>query len=160
MKRLFVVGIVLLFVAAGACKKAKGPANGKSVQPNNNLDSNVLMTAVINAVKWRSDSAFGYLVKTSGNDSGRANLMITATQKSTNNPTTITLIINNFTGPNTYSINPPVNTATYYIGNNRHYAILGKVIITSDTAYALKGTFNFVADTISVTNGVFNVARP
>ena len=142
-----------------ACKKTKGPANGKSVQPNNNLDSTVSMSALINGINWQTDSAFGYNVKHSGNDSGMVNLMITATNKN-KGVSTITINITNYNGPNTYAVNPPLNTATYYIGNYRHYASHGQIIIGSDTAYALKGTFTFIADTITVANGVFNVALP
>ncbi len=159
MKRVITIS-ALVFLAFAACKKAKGPANGNSVQPNNNLDSTVSVTALVNGVKWQADSAFGYFVKTSANDSGTVKLMIVATKKSKTNVTTFNLILNNYTGPNTYQINPPVNSATYYVGTARHWAILGKVVITSDTLYALKGTFNFVADSISVTSGVFNVASP
>src|SRR4051794_18010848 len=107
MKRLVLAAVVLLFLIGNACKKAKGPANGKSVQPNNSLDTNVSISATINGIKWQTDSAFGYFVKTSGNDSGVVNLMITATKKLNNSPTTITMNIYNYTGPNTYMINPP-----------------------------------------------------
>jgi hypothetical protein len=159
VKRVIIISIFLL-AACAACKKAKGPANGNSVQPNNNRDSTVSIKATINGAEWQSDSAFGYLIKNSGNDSGVVSLMIKATKKSKTTVSTINLIIYNFTGPNTYTINPPVNSATYYVGNDRHFAILGKVVVTSDTLYALKGTFNFLADSINVTGGVFNVAAP
>jgi len=160
MRRLFIVIPVLLFCSFPACKKAPGPANGNSVQPNNNLDSTVSISATVNGAIWQTDSAFGQLVQYSGNDSGVANLLITATNKSNGNITTITFNLTNFTGPSTYKISPPVNMATYYIGNQRHLALQGVIVVTSDTGYALRGTFNFTADTISVANGVFNVATP
>jgi hypothetical protein len=160
MKRRLIIIPILLFCSFIACKKAKGPANGNSVQPNNNLDSTVSISATINGAIWQTDSAFGSLVKYSGNDSGVANLMITATNKNSRSLTTITFNITNYTGPNTYKISPPVNMATYYIGNARHLALQGVIVVSSDTGYALRGTFNFITDTISVANGVFNVATP
>jgi len=143
-----------------ACKKAKGPANGNSVQPNHNLDSNVSMNAIINGANWHTDSAFGYNVKYSGNDSAKSNLMITAINGNNSPVTTITFNITNFTGPATYKINPPYTSATYYFGSSRHFAKNGQIVIASDTGYALIGTFNFEADTIDVANGSFNVALP
>ncbi len=167
MKRLFVSIIILLCIAFAACKKASGPADGNSVQPNNNLDSTVSVSAVINGAQWQTDSAFGDIVKPSGNDSTLVGLMITATRiindsgsAVANSSSTIVFNITNYTGPNTYTINPPINTATYYVGTNRHFASSGKFIVTADTAYSLKGTFSFVAGTDTVTNGVFNVAMP
>jgi hypothetical protein len=159
MRRLLII-TSLLVCCAFACKKAKGPANGKSVQPNNNLDSNVSINATINGYPWQTDSAFGYNVKHSGNDSGVSNLMITATNTNNGRVSSMVFNITNFTGPSAYTINPPINTATYYIGNIRHYATHGLIIITSDTAYALKGSFYFTADTITVSDGNFNVALP
>ena len=165
MKRLFFVIPIVLCLTFPACKKASGPADGKSVQPNNNLDSAITMTATINGNKWQSDSAYGYYVSNSGNDSGMVNLLITATQKGTGTPTTITFNINNYvinyTGSTTYRIDPPYNTAAYYVGNFRNYSDSGVIVITADTAiHALTGTFSFKADTFAVTSGAFNVALP
>lgn len=143
-----------------ACKKVSGPANGNSVQPNNHLDSTVAVSASINGAPWQTDSAFGYNVKHSGNDSGVSNLLITATTYKSYPPSTITFNITNYTGPNEYPVNPPTNTAIYYIGNARNFATKGTITVTSDTAYALKGTFTFDADTFTVSNGAFNVALP
>ncbi|MFI5195929.1 MAG: hypothetical protein ACHQD8_02475 [Chitinophagales bacterium] len=160
MRRLFVVIAVMLLVSFAACKKVKGPANGNSVQPNNNLDSLVSMSAMINGHLWQTDSAFGSYVMLSGNDSGVVNLMITATRKKNDSVSTIVFHITNFTGINTYTINPPANTATYYLGNMRHYATSGAIIVTNDSGSSLIGTFHFAADTISVSNGTFNVSLP
>ncbi len=160
MKRLFLIIPISLCLALPACKKASGPANLKSVQPNNNLDSTVIMTATINGQSWQADSAFGYYVQNSGNDTGTQNLLITATQTNTNPPTTITFNIYNYTGPNTYLINPPNNTAAYYVGNLRNFGRSGHITISSDTAYALKGTFTFIAGADTINSGVFNVALP
>ncbi len=161
MKRLILCIPVFLFCAFFACKKAKGPANTKSVQPRNNLDSTVEMSATINGANWKTDSAYGYSVRYSGNDSNYTNLMITATKHDSVGPTTIKFSITRFEGPKTYPINPPVNTATYYDANNmRHYATSGSIVVVSDTAYALRGTFSFTADTVSVANGLFDVALP
>jgi hypothetical protein len=166
VRRLFAISVVL-FIAFAGCKKASGPANGKSVQPNNHIDSTVAFNAMINNISWQTDSAFGYLVNNSANDSGIVNLMITAIRYSDTTPSTITFNITNYTGANTYTIDPPVNTATYYVGNNRHFAksgsitiMVNQIIVRSDTGYSLTGVFNFVADTIKVTNGAFNVAQP
>src|ERR1019366_580119 len=128
-------------------KKVKGPTNGNSVQPNNNLDSTVSMSAMINGINWQTDSAFGYNVKHAGNDSGGVNLLITATNKN-HGVSSITINITNYSGPNTYPVNPPLNTASYYLGNFRHYATHGQIIVKSDSAYAIRGTFTFIADTI------------
>ncbi len=160
MKRLFLIIPISFCLALPACKKAAGPANLKSVQPNNNLDSTVLMTATINGQSWRAYSAFGYYVLNSGNDTGTKNLLITATQNNTNPATTITFNIYNYTGPSTYQIDPPVNTAAYYVGNLRHFGNSGHITISSDSAYALKGNFSFIAGTDTITSGVFNVALP
>ena len=160
MKRLFFIIPLALCFAIPACKKAAGPADGNSVQPNNNLDSTIAMNAVINGRNWAADSAFGYYVKFSGNDSGVVNLEITGTQMLNDTPTTITFNITNYTGPATYTINPPTNTATYYVGNFRNYALSGVLIIASDTAYSLRGTYHFIANTDTITGGTFNVALP
>lgn len=167
MRLLIAIPIILLFAFA-ACKKVSGPANGNSIQPNNKIDSTVSMAALVNGIKWQTDSAFGYFIRNSGNDSGVQNLLILATKYgSNNNITTINFNIANFTGANTYQINPPLNTATYYVGNNRYYADSGQITITvntlivnGDTGASLTGTFSFNADTIKVINGVYNIAEP
>ena len=160
MKRLAVIIPLILFISFAACKKSKGPANGNSVQPNNNLDSLVSMSATINGHLWQTDSAFGSYVQHSNNDSGITNLMITATRKKNDSISTIVFNITNFSGINTYTINPPIITATYYLGNMRHYATSGIIVVTNDSGSSLLGTFHFIADTISVTNGTFNVSLP
>ncbi|MCD6010806.1 MAG: hypothetical protein K0Q79_668 [Flavipsychrobacter sp.] len=159
--RLLVCIPVLAFCAFLACKKAKGPPNVVN-EPPKKFDSTVHMAASINGASWRTDSAYGYNVKYSGNDTGISNLLISATRYlDNNNFTTIKFNITRFEGPNTYPINPPINTATYYDANNvRHYATSGTIIVVSKTAYALTGTFSFTADTVSVANGEFDVALP
>ena len=160
MKRLLFIIPISFCLALPACKKAPGPANLKSVQPNNNLDSTVLMSATINGQTWKADSAYGYYVLNSGNDTATKNLMITGTQTSGSTPTTVTINIYNYTGPNTYTIDPPINTVTYYVGSLRNFGRSGQIVISSDTAYALKGSFSFLAGGDTVTTGVFNVALP
>jgi hypothetical protein len=160
MKRYFIAVPILLFLAFLACKKAPGPANGKSVHQNNNLDSNVAMSALINGENWHTDSVYGYRVASSGADSS-VSLMITATQKNPNGPaSTIVFNISHYQGVTTYPINPPNISATYYRGNERHFATSGQIIFTSDTAYALVGIFYFIADSFMVEQGAINVARP
>ncbi|MCW3123200.1 MAG: hypothetical protein JWQ38_2692 [Flavipsychrobacter sp.] len=159
MKRSVIFIIVLLCVAWGACKKASGPANGKSVQLDNNRDSLVNMNAAVNGNGWHTDSAFGYKVRSSGNDSSASGMMITAVNKNNGNPSTITFFINNYKGLARYSINPPFVTATYYLGTTRHYATYGDVNFTSNANYSLIGDFYFLADSFSI-NGSFNVALP
>ena len=171
MKNCRVIIIFTLYAALGACSKVAGPANGNSVQPNNRIDSLVSMNAQVNAAIWKTDSALAYLVNQEINDSQRVNLMITATNYSNNVPTTISFGIYNYTGANTYVVNPPYTSAYFYIGQRRFTATSGQVVITEnqivvrsvtgyDTGYSLNGTFNFDADTLHVTNGVFNVAKP
>lgn len=157
MKRLIAI-LILLFFAFAACKKSKGPANGKSVQPNDHLDTLVSMSADINGVNWQTDSVFGYFVKSSGNDSGKNSLFITAT--SLDNGSTIAFNIADYTGPKTYTVSPPVNTITYYVGSTRHLATHGQIIVTDDSPYGVIGTFNFIADSINGSGGLFNVAHP
>jgi len=161
MKRLFVIIPVLFWMALPACKKASGPADGNSIQQNNNRDSTVAMNAMINGSSWQTDTVVAYYVKYSGNDSGVVSLQINGTQTIHDSSTSVTLYITNYTGPNTYTINPPLTTATYYSnGNLRNFADSGQIVILSDTAYALKGTFVFTADTFRITSGVFNAALP
>lgn len=158
--RQFVFILFLIVAVLAACSKNKGPANGKSVQPNNRLDTLVSFTTLINRLSWHTDSVYGYFSHQAGNDSGYINLLINAYGNNNGVLNTVTISIFNFIGPATYPINPPATTATYYIGSKRHYATSGAVTITANTAYGLTGTFNFIADTFSVTNGSFNVAEP
>jgi len=160
MKRTLIVIAVSLFGMFVACKKNKGPEQANSVQPNNNIDSLVSMSATINGVFWQTDSAFGSYVLHSNNDSGVVDLYITATRKKKDSTSTIVFNLTNYTGNGTYAINPPLNTATYYEGNIRHYARSGEVVVTSDSGIAIVGSFSFIADTIRVDNGAFNVALP
>lgn len=159
MKRFFIICIPVCLLVFPACRKAKGPANVGSVKPKK-LDSTVHMYATVNGAEWKTDSAYGYNVRNSGNDTGISNLLITAT-KYTSGISTIKFNITRYTGLGTYTINPPVNTATYYDANNmRHFATAGTIVFATDTAYALRGTFSFTADTVSVINGEFDVALP
>jgi hypothetical protein len=131
------------------------------VQQNNNLDTLVSMYALINKQAWRTDSAFGYLVHTSTNDSGKQNLTITATQ--TDNAgvaSTIVLNITNYSGPGTFEVNPPLYSASFYWNNMRHQAKSGQIVITESSPYGMIGTFYFAADTFNILNGTFNVAQP
>jgi len=160
MNRLGVIIFVALCVATAACKK-KVYTSVHSVQQTN-PDSTVIMTATVNGQSWQTDSAFAYADQIT-NDSGAYNLTIVATNKTGKIPTTVYLYITNYRGPNTYNIDAPYNTATYYIGsigNNRNFASSGQITITSDIAYNLLGTFNFTADSITVANGSFNVLAP
>ena len=161
MKRLC-IAIIILATAFVSCKKVSGPADGKSIQPNNNRDSMVALSAMVNGQKYKTDSAFAYLIKSSGNDSLASGLMINAVEKdsATHASRTININITRFTGPATYQINPPYNTATYYVGTMRNFATSGQIIITSDTAYSLTGTFNFIANADTISGGTLNVAMP
>ncbi len=159
--RKIILAISILTIGAGACTKNSGPANGNSVQPNNKLDTLVFMSANINGHRFKTDSAYGYNVKQLNNDSVQTlNLLITASTAKSDSVSSISITVNNFTGPNTYPINPPGVSATWYLNNARHYATSGQVVILSDTSYALIGNFNFVADSIVVANGAFNVLMP
>jgi hypothetical protein len=171
LKSNLAIIILTLFAVFAACSKAAGPANGNSIQPNNRIDSLVSMNAQVNAALWQTDSAFAYVARQEQNDSPEVNLMISATNYSNSVPTTISFAVNNYTGANTYQINPPFTAAYYYIGSRRFAATSGQLVITVnqivvksvsgfDTGYSLNGTFNFDADTLHVTNGVFNVAAP
>jgi hypothetical protein len=159
MKRIALIAFALLFIVFAACKKTSGPADGNSVQPNNNLDSLVSMSATINGTLWQTDSAFGYKVRSSANDSTVVNLIITAVRKDNGNPSTITFNIVHYNGLAKYTIAPPAVTATYYIGTERHFATYGDINVVSNSNYSLIGNFYFVADGFSV-NGDFNVALP
>jgi hypothetical protein len=157
MKRFLVIFAILAYLASGACKKASGPADGKSVQPNNHLDSTVVDSANINGTVWKTDSAFGYYVTYAGNDTGRSDLMIIANQKNSNS--SMTMYITNFAGVGNYPINPPLVSITYYINNKQYYGTSGTIAIDSVRYPILVGTYNFTADTLNVTGG-FNVALP
>ncbi len=157
-----VLGVLLVAVlVALGCSKAKGPANAKSAQPDNNRDSTVTMYATINGQQWKTDSAFGYNVKYSGNDSSIVDLLITATLHEPGFNSTIKFTISDYSGPGLYPVNPPFCTAAYYRGTLRYFATSGQInITTAINPYALVGTFDFVADTINVINGYFDVAKP
>jgi hypothetical protein len=162
MKKLFFIA-ALFTIAFTDCKKAKGPASVPSVQLNNGLDSLRYLSCLVNGRDWKTDSAFSYKVKQSGNDSGIINLMIEATLPSHDTATsasTILININNYTGPTIYYVNPPINSITYYQGTMRHLATSGTFRVISDTGQILIGTFSFAADTVKVTNGNFQVTLP
>jgi hypothetical protein len=164
MKRLVIAVPFIMLTLFAACKKASGPANGKSVQPDNTRDSLVNMAAIINGVAWKTDSAFGSYISHSGNDT-LVNLVISATRHTNDSlgittNSTITFNITNYSGPSSYTINPPLNTAVYYVGNERHFATSGVINITNDSGYSLLANFSFTADTIMVTNGSFDVSLP
>lgn len=142
-----------------ACKKKASPANGNSVQPDNGKDTLVNMTTKINGADWQTDTAYGYKIKYNG-DSIKTDLLVTATQTRRSPVSTITFILTNYTGPGLYQVNPPWVSATYYEGNNRHFAASGQISVESETEYGIIGTFNFIADSTNVTDGVFNVAQP
>ena len=159
MKKLIAVIGILSLLSYGACKKASGPADANSIQPDNNRDSLVKIDATINGVDWTTKSVFGYSVK-SVTDSGHTNLLISASQTIHDTVSTLSFTISNYSGPGTFLIDPPVYAATYYRGRERHYATSGQIIVTADSNYAITGTFNFIADSINVTNGTFNIAKP
>jgi hypothetical protein len=155
------IGIVsLIFLAFLACKKAKGPADVKSAQQNNSLDSATLMSATINGESWKTDSAFSYRVNTSTNDTTTTNLMVSATNYSGAAPTTIVIHVSGYKGVNEYRIDPPENNATYYANNRRFYATSGWFNVLKDSANIITGTFSFNADTIVVTKGSFSLVAP
>jgi len=158
LQRLFICLSFALLLAA--CAKHRGPANGKSVQPNNNLDTLVGFNALINRLGWQTTSTYGYLVHQAGNDSGATNLLINAYGDNNGVTNNFNFTIVNFIGPGTYNVAPPLVSAVYYVGKARHNGTSGQIIVTSNTPYGLVGTFSFVADTFSITNGAFNVAQP
>lgn len=160
MNRLLLIALSFFVLGIGACKKTKGPDTVKSAQQDNSIDSMLLMTALIDGREWLTDSAYSYKVRSSGNDTGTYNLMISATRIKNDSASTITFNISGYTGKGNYSINPPYNTATYYSGNQRHFATSGLFTVLTDTGGVLAGTFRFTADTIIVMNGTFNVALP
>lgn len=160
MKKLFLFGLLFSFVLAVGCRKTKGPLNTKSAQPDTSIDSLLNMTAEINGVRWETDSAYSYRVKSSGNDSNLINLMVIANKTSNGITSTMKFNISNFTGIGNYPILPPANTITYYYGSIRHFATSGVFTVIKDSGGVMSGTFNYVADTLSVTNGTFTLALP
>ncbi len=159
MRKLLLFGLLFIALALG-CRKAKGPSNTKSAQPDNSIDSLLNMTADVNGVRWETDSAYSYRVKSSGNDSNLINLMVIATNKNDSPTTTMKVNISNFTGVGNYAILPPANTITFYLGSIRHFATSGVFTVIKDTGGVMSGTYNFIADTIIVTNGTFTLALP
>ena len=153
--------ILVLIVSMGyvGCKKSSGVASVNSIHTNNNQDSLVSMSATISGLSWQTDSVYAYKVQSSGNDSMLVNIMITATKKE--NPTASSIVFNitSYSGPDTYMVNPPINTATYYVGTSRHFANSGRIIVSTNTKASMIGSFSFTADTF-VVSGKFNVANP
>ncbi|GAA4461134.1 hypothetical protein GCM10023093_05260 [Nemorincola caseinilytica] len=152
--------IIAGLAAMGACRKKKGPADVDTAKPDSSLLSQLNMSALVNTVEWKTDSAYSYKVVNSGGDTSIFNLMVIATQEKDNQRSTINISITDFKGKGTYKIDPPINTATYYSGNIRHYASTGNFVVVTDTGSLYKGTFNFVADTVSVIDGKFSIAKP
>lgn len=171
MKNWSTVLLLSAIIAVSACKKASGPPNVKSAQVNNTLDSSVYMSAMINGFLWVTDSAFGYQVKSSANDSGASSLMVTATRIKGDSISTITFQISQYTGDGTYAIDPPYTSLSYYVGNTRYFATNGEIVINPNKInslvatgnggdLSLSGTFSFVADSLEVWGGNFYIARP
>jgi hypothetical protein len=160
MKKALLFGLLIAVAIGHGCRKAKGPANIKSAQPDNSIDSLLNMTADINGVRWETDSAYSYRVKNSGNDSNVINLMVIASRKKDSVTSTFKFNITNFTGIGNYPILPPMHTATYYYGSIRYFATSGMFTVIKDTGGVLSGTFHFIADTIDVSNGTFVLALP
>lgn len=160
MKKFVFAIAVVSVVMAGACKKKPGPIDVPSAKPDTSIAAQITMSALINARQWKTDSSYSYRVRNSANDTLSYNLMIVATRIANNEISTINLCINDFKGKGSYPINPPVNTATYYNGNMRHYALSGNITITADTGRLFSGTFSFGADTVNVLDGRFKVAQP
>ena len=150
-------GLMLVFYG---CAKNAGPGDAVSVQPNNKLDTLVSLSATIGSYSFSTLQAYAYNIQTPIPDSGHYNILITANANRNDSATAISMTIENFSGPDTYRIQPPLVTATWYVNNQRHYATSGNIVVISDTAYALIGVFSFMADSISVTNGKFNVLIP
>jgi hypothetical protein len=159
MKRVIVIASILCCLVAVACKKKASVPSGRSIQPVNNLDSNVSLTAKVDGIQWKADTAYAYKVKYAG-DSGKIDLYISATQTLNDVSTTMSFTIINYTGPKVYAINPPLVATSYYAAGIRHYGISGQVTIATDSNYALIGIFDFLADTTHITEGAFNVAKP
>lgn len=161
MKKCVLI-LMVAGIATGSCKKRTGPPDVQPAQPDTSLAAQITMSAVINAEPWKTDSSYSYKILNSGNDSNSYNVLIQAIRVANGEVSTIKLNITDFKGKGTYPVNPPVTTATYYNGNNRHYALTGNINITADTGRLLSGTFNFTADngTITVLDGQFKVALP
>ncbi len=160
MRRIVVIIIIFIIAATGACRKKRGPANVDSIKQDNSIDSLLVMSALVNGIQWKTDSAYSYKVKNSANDTTTFSLLLSATQLKDGVASTITFNITDFKGPGNYNINPPVNTAAYYLGNIRHYGSAGTFSVLADTGGVLSGSFSFVADTVSIVNGSFTVAVP
>lgn len=160
MKKIFSVVLMGALMLGCVCCKKKSNSGPAPVDQNNGLDEKIMMHATINGKQWQSDSAFSYRVKNSGNDSGSASIMISATKKDDKPLTTITFNVMNFKGQNVYPIDPPYVSATYYIGSTRFQATSGEIVFKNDTGKTLRGTFTFSTDSIKVTNGTFTVAMP
>lgn len=158
--RVFCQAVLLVCVLAYGCRKAKGPADVRSAQQNNNLDSATLMSAMVNGQPWKTDSAFSYRVASSANDSGVMNLQVIATGEASSMPGSIIINISNYHGISSYNIEPPLNNATYYSNNRRFYATSGSFDVSKDSGNVISGTFSFIADTVAVTNGKFSLVSP
>ncbi len=159
-KVLFVLTSVFVLASLSACRKTKGPKSVPAVQPDTSINALITISARINGEEWSTDSAYSYRVKNSDNDTATSTLMVSAVRIKDGIGSNIVFNITNYNGKGTYMINPPINTAVYYVNNQRNFALSGQFIVTADTAGLLSGTFNFNADTIIVTNGNFKVAIP
>lgn len=155
MKNNLLIIIFLLLIACfAACSKG---GNNTAPIPPRKPDSTVIMYANVDSLTWAADSVSGLLIPL-GNDSGHYNLSITAKKYGGGNNSVMMLYITNYTGMGTYSISPPVVSATFYSGSARHYALSGQINVTNDSTADLQGTFNFVADSstgMNVSNGYF-----
>lgn len=152
--------LVSVLAVAGACTKKKSSNAGYSVQPGHGLDTLVAMTANINSEPWKADSVHGYKIKYA-TDSGKVDLMVSATRKKDGITSTLTFTITDYKGVGSYIVAPPVVSATYYRSNERGFATTGQINVDSDNEYGIIGNFNFAYDTtLSVTEGIFNVAQP
>ena len=151
----------LCFVLMVSCTKNSGPADLPSVQPNNKLDTLVAMSAKIGGLSFSTTDVYGYNIKSSsGTASNVYNVLIKGSQQRHDSLYDIDIQINGYYGPDTYRVNPPFVTASWYYNNQRHYGTWGSIVVLSDTAYALTGTFLFLADSTLVSNGGFNVLKP
>ena len=151
--------MLLLAVIQLSCKKKANTGTGYSVKPPKGLDTLVAMTSKVNTGSWTGDSVSA-VKSISRVDSTKVDLIVTGTAGKNSSASTITFTITNYTGPNTYNIDPPYTSATYYQGTVRHYASSGQVIVSSDDPYGVIGTFSFTADSFAVTDGNFNAAQP
>ncbi|MEI8280184.1 MAG: hypothetical protein WCG87_10500 [Bacteroidota bacterium] len=147
---------ILLIAACGytACKKSDTTA--PVVVPP--VDTIVIyMSANINSTAWNSSSAYGNTITVSANGNSQSNMTIVGKTKVNGIGSEFSILLTNYTGVGTYTIAPPQITATFYNGNQRHYATTGQVNITKDSATYMMGNFSFIADTTHVTNGAFTV---